>query len=160
MKRGAPIARRTPLRAKTELKRTELKRSANLRRVRRMRKSAPKPAITARKRRTLGDRSGGWCELRVDSVCLGAATDAAHRAGRGMGGQHGPAAALNGRLANYLHSCRACHNWCHGNPVEAAELGWLLAKAADHMALEIPAVVAGVRSLLDDEGGVTPCASS
>lgn len=160
LKRGAPIARRTPLRSKTELKRTELKRSANLRRVGRMKKSAPKPAITPRKRRALAERSYGSCEMGIVGFCTQWATEAAHRAGRGAGGRHGDAAEVNSRLSNYVHACGPCHAWTHRFPKSAELNGWMLPKNADGKAHEIPVRIAGVWSLLDDEGGVTPCASS
>lgn len=157
MKRSA--LRRTEMRTRSSpLKRAELKRSGNLRRVARMKTYTPKPAIKAKGRKTLGDRSGGWCEMRT-ALCTGSATEAAHRAGRGSGGRHGDAAAVNSRLSNYVHACHTCHAWTHEYPKSAELRGWILPKTDDVNAHLIPAWIAGLRVLLDDEGGWSPCES-
>jgi hypothetical protein len=55
--------------------------------------------------------------------CLGEAEVVHHRIPRGMGGA-GPEVSYG--LANLVCLCNPCHNWCHENPAEAYDLGFLL----------------------------------
>lgn len=98
MKRTAPLQRRTPLKPKSQRK-TRFEEELD----------AITPALEA--------RSGGRCELGAP-CCTGRAVDRCHRKGRGQGGTN--------NLANLLHGCRACHNWCHMHPALAYSLGWLV----------------------------------
>lgn len=164
MKRGEPLKRNKPLVAKTGLRRsTPLQQKAgreqpSARRVP-LRRSAiaqkpPKPKLTPAQKQPLIERSGGWCELRIEGVCLVVAHDVAHRIGEGMGGRKGAAAVENDRLSNVLHACRACHQWCHGNRTAARAHGWML-RNGDNPPAE-PVFYCNRWVVLDDEGGVSP----
>jgi hypothetical protein len=126
---------------------TPLKRSA-------IAKSAPKPKLTEAQKRPLVERSGGWCELRIEGVCLVVAQDVAHRIGEGMGGRKGASAELNDRLSNVLHACRRCHQRCHDFPATARGHGWMLRRGDNPLAE--PVFYCNRWGLLDDEGGTTP----
>jgi hypothetical protein len=56
----------------------------------------------------------GRCE-RCD---LAQPTDPHHRVLRGQGGLDVP--------SNLAALCRGCHDWCHANPLDAAEDGWIV----------------------------------
>lgn len=161
MKPGKPLQRKTPLVAKTGLRRsTPMQRSAEsiqpgartlLRRVA-MAVKAPKPKLTAAQKRPLLVRSDGQCEISA-SGCTYFATDVCHRRGEKSGGRHGEAATLNDRLSNVLHGCRACHTFTGMWPRTAELNGWRLRETADP--LTAPVNRRGVFVLLDDEGGMT-----
>jgi len=55
------------------------------------------------------------CELKLPG-CLGQATDIHHTEYRGI---------KTLAQATWLAACRKCHDWCHSNPKEARELGYL-----------------------------------
>jgi len=55
------------------------------------------------------------CELKLPG-CLGQATDTHHTEYRGI---------KTLAQATWLAACRKCHDWCHSNPKEARELGYL-----------------------------------
>lgn len=162
MKRGKPLERRTPLVAKTGLRRVTplqqqggreslsaravpLKRSA-------IAKSAPKPKLTVVQKRPLLERSEGICEIG-SAYCEHFATDVCHRRGEKAGGRHGGAAVLNDRLSNVLFGCRPCHDFTHRWPKTAELNGWRLTELADPLTERVNRRGAWV--LLDDEGGVT-----
>lgn len=65
----------------------------------------------------LAERCGGWCEIRLP-CCTGRAQDPSHRVAAGRGGPRS--------LSNLIGACRACHDWCHDNPIEARDNGWHL----------------------------------
>lgn len=131
MKRGTPLQRRTPLKAKKPMnrgttalrqQRTPLKRTTPEQAPAR---NAPSPKPRARKtptasederatRRIVEERSDGFCEK------CGAppATDKAHRISRGVGGWWDP--------ANILDLCRTCHQYDHAHPTTAYDGGWHL----------------------------------
>lgn len=83
---------------------------------------------------------------RSNGVCEGCrrarATDWSHRVSRAQGGPWTP--------SNGLDLCHPDHMWLHLNPAAAGELGWYLKSWQDP--LTVPAVVGGLRVLLDDEG--------
>lgn len=161
MKRGGPLQRKTPLVAKTGLRRTTelqarafreslsarqpMKRSA-------IAKSAPKPKLTVVQKRPLLERSEGICEIG-SAYCEHFATDVCHRRGEKAGGRHGAAAALNDRPSNVLHGCRRCHTFTHDWPKTAELNGWRLTELANPLTERVNR--RGVWVLLDDEGGVT-----
>lgn len=165
MNRGKPLQRKTPLVAKTGLRRSTpmqkaaesiqpgARKSTPMRRVA-MAVKPPKPKLTPAQKRPLLDRSGGWCELRIPGVCVEVGHDVAHRIGEGMGGRHGEAAKENDRLSNTLFACRYCHAWCHSNPADARGHGWMLRNGDDPPAE--PVFYCGRWMLLDDEGGAAP----
>jgi hypothetical protein len=164
VKQGKPLQRKTPLVAKTGLRRvTPLQQRAGresltarqvpLQRTAIARKP-PKPKLTPEQKRPLIERSGGWCELRIEGVCLVVAHDVAHRIGEGMGGRKGAAAVENDRLSNVLHACRACHRRCHDYPATARGHGWML-RNGDNPPAE-PVFYCNRWVVLDDDGGVTP----
>jgi hypothetical protein len=75
---------------------------------------------TATARRITRDRSGGDCELRIDGVCLGRATNFQHRRNRS---QQGPWAPSNG-IDVCGSGTTGCHGYIHQNPKEADDNGW------------------------------------
>lgn len=56
------------------------------------------------------------CEMKLPG-CLGQATDIHHTEYRGI---------KTLAQATWLAACRKCHDWCHSNPKEARELGFLI----------------------------------
>jgi hypothetical protein len=66
-------------------------------------------------------RSGGWCELRIDGVCQGAATNYQHRRATAHGG---PTTASNGIDVCGMGNVSGCHGYLHQNPTEAVAKGW------------------------------------
>jgi hypothetical protein len=55
------------------------------------------------------------CEIKLPG-CNGQACDIHHTAYRGINTL---------AQATWLAACRECHDWCHSNPKEARELGYL-----------------------------------
>lgn len=105
MKRGGPIQRRTPLRAKTGL---------------RFRSRRMAARYTERRRlveHMLAMRP--WCEARVEGVCTGRSEHVHEPKTRARSGD-----ILDPR--NAVTVCGACHSWIHGHPVQAHELGLLV----------------------------------
>lgn len=102
-------------------------------------------------RAALVARSGGRCEIALPG-CLGAATDPAHRIGRGMGGRHGDAKTTNDRLSNVLHACRVCHDHTHHNDAAAKDDGLRLERW--QTPAQEPVLYRGVLSYLTDDGQV------
>lgn len=149
---GTGLRRRTPLQqASASIQpgaRTTLRRSP-------MKPSRPEPKLTPAQKAPLVERSGGWCELRIQGVCVEVAHDVAHRIGEGMGGRKGAAAELNDRLSNVLHACRSCHRYCHDYPATGRGHGWMLRQGSNP--LRSPVFYCNRRwVLLDDAGGWTP----
>jgi len=164
VKPGKPLQRKTPLVAKTGLRRsTPLQQSAEsvqpgaralLRRTA-MKQAAPKPKLTPAQKAPLLERSGGWCELRIPGVCVEVGHDVAHRIGEGMGGRKGAAAVENDRLSNTLFACRYCHRFCHDYPATARGHGWMLLRGSDPRTS--PVFYCNRRwVLLADDGSYTP----
>jgi hypothetical protein len=106
VKRGKPLARRTPLKAGKPLKRTKWMRKAK-------RESA---ALTAARKIAL-QRSEARCEARW-SNCTRQAEHAHHMRRRSQGGGDTP--------DNLLIVCSRCHTDIHANPAEAARRGHLI----------------------------------
>lgn len=150
LKASKALARKTPLQAKTPLARA----SEPLRRAPLVQKRV-KPKLTAVQKRPLVERSGGYCELRIQGVCIGRATDVAHRIGEGMGGRHGAAAEENDRLSVVLHACRPCHDETHQRPAHARSLGWMLLRGSNSLMEPVYYAGRGWR-YLDDAGQVLP----
>ena len=57
-------------------------------------------------------REDGLC-----AICGQVGTDVHHRQRRAVGGHE---------LWNCVLVCRRCHNYAHGNPVEARSKGWII----------------------------------
>lgn len=57
-------------------------------------------------RRVVRERGQGWCELRLDGICLGRARNASHRTPVGQGGKWSP--------CNVLDACGSGTTGCHG----------------------------------------------
>lgn len=112
MRRSGPLKRLSPLKAKTELRRTGLTRA-------REPKDAPE---AARFRKTVMWRCDGRCEARTP-VCTLRAVHAHHILPRGMGGgsKHDPELGIG--------VCRECHVYIHDPPADGLdpyEQGWLM----------------------------------
>lgn len=75
-----------------------------------------------RTRPVIRERGGGWCELRLDGICLGRACNASHRVPVGGGGQWSP--------SNVLDACGSgttgCHGWIESHREWAYARGLLL----------------------------------
>jgi hypothetical protein len=110
-----------------------------------------KPAVPAVVRELLIARSGGWCEAQLP-MCLGGATDSAHRITQKSGGRHGAAKAAHDVLSNTLDLCRACHRWTHDYPALAKNLGLALDESDNP--LECPVAYRGEVRYLTDGGAV------
>lgn len=112
MKRGGPLPRRTPLKAKTEIPRATTQ----------IRQKAPaKPGVVSAERaakKAVRERSNNLCEARIDGACDGKGLDFSHRIAKGQGGPWLP--------SNGLRLCRQCHSWCHAHPELAKLWMWQL----------------------------------
>lgn len=108
MKRGGPLARRTPL------TRTAFKREPHqVPRTAKRRRQPPQDVKDA-----VWKRSGGMCEAKVDKGCRKFAGHMHHRRMRSQGGPD--------TVENLLHVCSWCHTRIHHMGAEAYERGWLL----------------------------------
>lgn len=114
-----------------------------------------RPTVTAEERTgrpLVVARSGGWCEIRMDGVCLGRASDWHHRKNRSQGGRW--------LASNGLHACRACHyavTNTEGHRAEYEDKGWIVPGQVDpHTvpALIHTATLGHTYVLLDDDGMV------
>jgi 5-methylcytosine-specific restriction endonuclease McrA len=94
MKRGGPLRRLTPLRSKTS-----------------------DPSELRNAKEIVKQRSGGRCEARIPSVCIGRASEVHHIKSRARGGGHDP--------ANLLDLCTPCHRFVTENPRSATQMGFL-----------------------------------
>jgi hypothetical protein len=130
VKRGEPLARRTPLKAKTGLKPGK----ALQRRTPVARPNVPPKATEAGRRQrrarsghltpiprhvvaAVRARSGGRCEAKAGRGCTGVGEHRHHRAGRGPG---------RDRPDLILDVCVPCHLAIHANPQRAYAAGWML----------------------------------
>lgn len=73
-------------------------------------------------------RSGGWCELRIKSVCQGPATNKQHRLAEGQGG---PTVASNLIDVCGMGNASGCHGHIHQNPTLAVKKGWTVKSGKD-----------------------------
>jgi hypothetical protein len=144
------VRRSGPLPRRTELKRTtELPRGVDLVRVTPLRQRAvpatphAKLAASAERaaeklaREIVGERSGGWCEIRIPGECLGRMSNWCHRIAEGQGGRW---LASNG-VGGCGSGTTGCHGWTHRNPALAEAHGWIVAPTYQ--------VVDGLRVRLD-----------
>lgn len=118
MKRGAPLQRKTPLRAKSQMRRS----------APRARNSKPKPRsqrspneFPDETKQFVRRRSGGRCEAQT-RVCTGEAAHFHHRKSRSSKDQ---------RAVNALHLCSACHAHIHANVAKSRMCGWIVPSWAD-----------------------------
>lgn len=119
-------------------------------------KSSPKPAVPAARRKTLADRSGGWCEPQIpEAGCWGRATDPHHRITRKDGGRHGQAKERSDQLSDLVDSCRPCHRWVHEHPAKARDRGLLLKE--HQIPADEPVLRRGELVYLTDAGDVVSC---
>lgn len=110
-----------------------------------------KPAVPPARRKTLAERSGGECEVRLPA-CLGRATDPHHRITRKDGGRHGESKERSDKLSNLLHLCRSCHEWIHDCPANARNDGHLLREY--QIPAQEPLLYRGELVYLADDGSV------
>lgn len=106
MKRGGPLRRFKPLRAKSGLKRSPLRP-----------KRRKETAVLKQARKRAQERAEGLCEARWDG-CLGRGEHAHHRRLRSQGGDDS--------VDNLLIVCHRCHGLIHANPRLAAEKGHIV----------------------------------
>ena len=67
-------------------------------------------------------RARGRCQLQIPGVCTGRAEHTHHRQRR---------KADNHTHANLAAICDRCHDYAHGHPTEAYEMGWLVRSTDD-----------------------------
>lgn len=123
MKRGGPLARRTPLKASKGLRRTRMKESPT---AKKRREEYEERMALARP--VLVFRSRGRCEGTIPLVCTGWFEDAHHRILRSRGGDEDP--------ENLIALCAMCHRWVHDHPKEATELGLMASNHDFHNPVE------------------------
>lgn len=159
MKRS-DLTRKTPLEAKSEMRRTSaLNRSSaspargRAKRSNLAKRLAARPAVPARIHAALAARSGGLCEMALPG-CTGIAVDPAHRVRTGMGGRKGATKEAHDVLSNLIHACRRDHEWTHREPAMAYALGLMLRDGSDP--LKEPALIQGRWVLLSDDGSYSP----
>lgn len=130
------------------MKRTRLQRNVGLARGSRL-KAKPKRLTPEEKtqRDLTGKRSGGWCELRIDGVCQGPATNKQHRLAEGQGG---PTVASNLIDICGMGNVSGCHGFVHQNPNVAVANGWTVKRRQDWRV--IPVLLFDGLVLLDDHG--------
>lgn len=91
-------------------------------------------------------RSGGDCEVRIEGVCLGRATNWHHRKNKSQGGLWRP--------SNGLHLCGSgttgCHGWITHEPKLSYVKGWAVRGCDDPRAV---AVLVGRRFVFLTDGG-------
>lgn len=120
MKRGGPIERRTPLRAKTGLarkrERPERKVSPPKPRAAK-RKGLRRPAMDGNLRAAVYERAAGMCD-RCGHAIHPDAWECHHRKLRSQGGEDSH--------ENLIALCPGCHAWAHGNPLAAKTQGFIV----------------------------------
>lgn len=157
MKRGGRLTRRTPLMAKSPLRRfTELRTSGLPRQASGELPEGGAPRSRSRGHRIAVDaskvvkaRSGGRCEIRQVS-CWGAATQMHHRITQKSGGRHGAAARRSDRPSNLLHVCFWCHDVVTKSPGASRIVGHSLLEGQDPAKESV--LYRGEVMYLDDEG--------
>lgn len=91
-------------------------------------------------------RSGGDCEVRIEGVCQGRATNWHHRKNRSQGGLWRP--------SNGLHLCGSgttgCHGWITHEPEVSFRKGWAVRMRWEPE--DVAAFIAGRFVLLTDDG--------
>lgn len=127
MKRGKPLARRTPLRVRQALaRRSRLSRVTALGVAAVGRPGRPKVTREERHaRKLLRARSGGLCEVCQREP----ATDAHHRQNRSQGGRW--------EITNLLHLCRREHQHITVSPAVSYERGWSVRSTDDPAAVPV-----------------------
>lgn len=150
MMRQRGLQRRTPLTAKTELRRqpqtpAEDTRLSSAGPVKpRRRDTGPSKAV----KDLVHARAGGHCEFCGMAPAFGIAwvMDVHHRRPRALGGTKDPAANLPSNLV-LLH--RNCHEWLESNRTAALKQGWLVPQGHDPAAVAL-AMATGTVWLTDD----------
>lgn len=124
MRRGGPLARKTPMKRGdsqlTTKKRMKRKRATPRRQTRDETIADPDAENnwSPETRREVRLRSGGMCELKCNRI----ASEMHHRKLRSHG-DHRP--------ENCLHLDTRCHEWIHAHPMESHERGWLVRSTLD-----------------------------
>lgn len=125
MKRGKPLARRTPLKSTGRLRRSRLRSTRDRTDDEWAAYNLAKAAVRA--------RSGGSCEVRLAANCERRASDLYgphHRLPQGKGGPD--------TLANLLDVCGPCSvDVDHGHVAEARRRGLLLRRGEDPEAIPV-----------------------
>lgn len=76
--------------------------------------------------RLVRQRSGGWCEAKVHTVCAGRATENHHVGKRSVWPE------LVTNVDNVIAVCRWCHGWIDDNQAEAERLGLHMPRTFDN----------------------------
>lgn len=110
--------KRTPLRSKTPLKRTALKRSMKpMNRISAKKRTSDKVYVKSRK--AVLERCDYRCEFQIPGVCTGVATTVHHKLKRSQGGNdHNPDLMMGG--------CWPCHDHIERYPELASQRGWTI----------------------------------
>jgi hypothetical protein len=113
----------------------------------------PTPAVPPARRKTLADRSDGWCEIQL-AGCQGRAVHPHHRITTKSGGRHGAAKVEHDQLSDLLHVCWYCHDVVTREPKWAKRWvnGWSLDES--DIPAQHPVLYRGELSYLDDAGSV------
>lgn len=111
MKPRARLTRKTPLRSKTALKRSN------------WRPKRKSDAEWQKARKVVLKRSDGRCEAHLKG-CQGEAHHVHHILRRSQGGKH--------EESNLLSVCTRCHDFIHANPKEASEKNLLKVRKYDN----------------------------
>lgn len=103
LKSSGPIKRYAPIKRASAKKRKEM----------RLRREAMA---------VVKERSGGWCELRIEGVCTGYAAKGGHEPLlRSRGGDATDPEEIK-------DACPACHRWVHRNVTKATAMGFMISR--------------------------------
>jgi hypothetical protein len=98
-------------------------------------------------RQIVQGRAFGRCERCLTATLCG---DLHHRRPKGLGGSK---AADRHDVGNLVYVCRSCHAWCHGNPTDAAETGFIVPRSSGTHFTAVPITnLVGQTRFLDNEG--------
>lgn len=99
-------------------------------------------------------RSGGHCEVMVDTVCVQTATTIHHRQPRGMGGRKRDARLLINQPSNGLAVCDPCHAYVERRRAWAREYGFIVSQFAEPGLVPVWWRRGNYLVLLDDSGEI------
>lgn len=155
LSRRKGLTSRTPLRSRTALVRhVGLAKVSAKRAGTPAKRYRPQPAVPADVRKTVADRSGGWCEIQLPG-CLGEALHVHHRITTKFGGRHGAAKVEHDRLSDLLHACWLCHHVVTSPPASLPVYDLGLCLKESQIPTQVPVLLYRGRAVfLDDAGEV------